>query len=120
MTKYISFCGTFDVPENSAALYDRFPLQYREIFEGTDSHGEDRYREVSTGFCDGLKYVVIDGENSLTVYLATVTNNIGHLVASCPAGGWADETFVFLDESGNPVKSEENFNYNPVRQLLEA
>lgn len=119
-TQYISFCGTFNVPGNADILSAQFPQQYDEIFEGTDSHGDDRYREVSTGFRDGLGYEAIDGKDSLTVYLAKVSGNIGHLVASCPAGGWADETFVFLDESGKPVKAAENFNPNPVEQLCEA
>lgn len=120
MATYISFCGTFNVPQNADNLSSQFPLQYDEIFEGVDSHGDERYREVSTGFRDGLTYEVIDGKDSLTVYLAKVSANIGHLVASCPAGGWADETFVFLDGGGNPIKSAENFNQNPIEQLCEA
>ena len=116
-TQYISFCGAFNVPENADALAVQFPLQYDEVFEGTDSHGDDRYRDVSTGFRDGLSYASIDGKDSLTVYLAKIDDNVGHLVASCPAAGWADETFVFLDERGNPVKSAENFNPHPVEQL---
>lgn len=119
-TQYISFCGTFNLPENADALNERFPLEYDEIFEGTDSHGDDRYRDVSTGFREGLNYEAIDGKDSLTVYLAKVSPGIGHLVASCPAGGWADETFVFLDEIGNPVKSADNLNPNPVEQLCEG
>lgn len=119
-TQYISFCGTFDVPENADDLAAQFPMQYDEVFEGTDSLGDDRYRDVSTGFRDGLSYDAIDGKDSLTVYLAKVSDNIGHLVASCPAGGWADETFVFLDEGGTPMKSAENFNPNPIEQLCEA
>lgn len=119
-TQYISFCGTFNVPASSNELAARFPIQYDEIFEGTDSHGDDRYRDVSTGFRDGLNYETIDGKDSLTVYLAKIDDKTGHLVASCPAGGWADETFVFLDEGGNPVKSAENFNPNPIEQLCEA
>lgn len=120
-TQYISFCGTFNVPD-ADTLAAQFPLQYDEIFEGTDSHGDDRYREVSTGFRDGLSYEAIDGEHSLTVYLSKVpgTVNVGHLVASCPAGGWAHEAFVFLDERGKPIKSANNFNPNPVKQLCEA
>lgn len=119
-TQYISFCGTFYVPQNANDLSSQFPLQYNEIFEGTDSLGDDRYREVSTGFRDGLNYEAIDGKDSLTVYLAKLSGNIGHLVASCPAGGWADETFVFLDEHEQPVKSADNFNPNPVEQLCEG
>ena len=119
-TQYISFCGTFNVPANSSELAARFPIQYDEIFEGTDSHGDGRYREVTTGFRDGLNYEAIDGKDSLTVYLAKIDDSTGHLVASCPAGGWANETFVFLDNGGNPVKSAENFNPNPIEQLLEA
>lgn len=119
-TQYISFCGTFNVPANANELAKLFPIQYDEIFEGTDSHGDDRYRDVSTGFRNGLNYETIDGKDSLTVYLAKIDDSTGHLVASCPAGGWADETFVFLDEGGNPVKSAENFNPNPIEQLCEA
>jgi len=101
-TRYISFCGTFEVPFNADALSAQFPLQY------------------DTAFRDGLSYEAIDGKDSLTVYLAKVDHNTGHLVASCPAGGWEDETFVFLDNEGSPVKSAENFNLNPVRQLCKA
>lgn len=118
-TQYVSFCGTFEVPENNNELSKKFPLQYEEIFEGTDSLGEDRYREVSTGFRDGLTYETINGKDSLTVYLAKIDDSTGHLVASCRAGGWADETFVFLNEHGKPVKSANNFNPNPVEQLCE-
>lgn len=119
-TAYISFCGTFNVPANADELSSQFRIQYDEIFDGTDSHGNDRYRDVSIGFRDGLTYEAIDGKDSLTVYLAKVSDEIGHLVASCPEGGWADETFVFLDEAGIPVKSADNFNPSPVEQLCEA
>lgn len=117
MKKYISFCGTFNVPENSD-LETRYPMTFSETFEGTDSLGDHIYREVSNGFRQGLQYETIDGRDSLTVYLAKVSNDIGHLVADCPAGGWVDEAFVHLDASGNPIKSQDNWNPNPVPQLV--
>lgn len=117
---YISFVGFFPEVSESKLLQSTYPLQYEEVFEGRDSHGDDRFRDVSTGFRAGLKYDAIDGKDSLTVFLAKVDDNTGHLVASCPEGGWADECFVYLDESGDPKKSEDNFNPNPVEQLCEA
>lgn len=119
MKTYLSFVGFFDVPQNIHVLYEQHPLQTDKVFEGVDSHGVERYREVSVGFREGLTYKEIDSQDSLTVYLAKVSNAIGHLVASCPAGGWVGESFVFLDEVGNPIKSSENFNPNPVKQLLD-
>lgn len=94
-------------------------MTFQEIYEGTDSHGDERYRSVSCGFRDGLKYEAIGGVDNFTIYLATINASIGHLVASCPSAGWVDDCFVYLDESGHPIKSEENFNPNPVEQLLD-
>lgn len=119
-TAYISFCGTFNVPPNAKSLAMQFPMQYEEVFQGTDSNGDDCYKDVSTGFRSGISYESIDGKDSLTVYLAKIDDSTGHLVASCPAGGWADETFVFLGQSGHPIKSAGNYNPNPVEQLCEA
>lgn len=119
-TTYISFCGTFNVPTNANSLAVQYPMQYEESFEGTDSNGDDIYQDIQTGFRNGLIYEEIDGKDSLTVYLAKIDDMTGHLVASCPAGGWSDETFVFLGESGCPVKSADNFNPNPVEQLCEV
>lgn len=118
MTKYISFCGTFETPENIDALLAQFKSQYEEVFEGTDSHGNHYYREIPTGFRDGLNYNIIGGKDSLTVYIAKIDDNTEHLVADCPEAGWVEETFVQLDEYGNPVKSPNNYNPNPFEQLI--
>jgi hypothetical protein len=112
--QYISFLGTFNVPNNLKELHARFPLQGEEVFEGRDA-GNDCYRDW---FRENLSYQAIDGKDSLTVYLATIDAHTAHLVASCPQGGWSEETFVFLDENGNPVKAADNFNPNPIEQLL--
>ena len=115
---YISFVGVMAVPLQTVELEEAYPLQYDEIFEGIDSHGDERYREVPVGFRNGLEYEAIDGRDSLTIYLAVIDEKIGHLVASCPAGGWADECFVCLVD-GRPEKAVENFNPNPIPQLLD-
>ena len=114
---YISFVGFFDEPSDPE-LKTRYPMTFQEIYEGTDSHGDERYRSVSCGFREGLKYECIGGVDSLTAYLATISDGIGHLVADCPQGGWVDDCFVYLDDNGQPIKSEENYNPNPVEQLL--
>jgi hypothetical protein len=114
---YVSFLGTFNVPNNSEELHARFALQWEEVFEGRDSAGDDIYRDVTTGFRENLSYQAIGGKDSLTVYLATIDAHTAHLVASCPQGGWSEETFVFL-ENGNPVKAADDFNPNPIEQLL--
>ena len=111
-TQYISSVGTFNVPENHSALDQNFPMGYQEIFEGIDSLGDECYREVPRGFREGLKYEAIDSNDWITVYLAVIDNQTGHLVADCLAGGWADEAFVIL-EHGHPVKAADNSQPKP-------
>ncbi len=97
-----------------------YPEEIRKEYLGTDSHGDERYREIGCGFREGLLYKVIGRQDSLTVYLAEYPYNecIGHLVADCPQGNWVDSMWVKLDNEGNPVKAEENFNPNPVPQVI--
>lgn len=105
-TRYISFCGELVTPDTNetATLEKDFPL-----IDG------------GQGGRTGMQYDHIDGQDQLSIYLAKVPflQNIGHLVADCPAGGWYEETFCILDAEGNPVKSADNLNPNPVPQLLE-
>lgn len=101
-TCYISFCGFFDVPDIN------FDTQFPKIPE-----------ESARGFRKGLKYEQHEVRDSLTVYLAEIDEQFGHLVADCPNGNWVDSCFVFLDKNGNPIKSDKNFNPNPVPQLLD-
>lgn len=96
-TKYVSFCGTFLVPEIKES--------------------EFAFEEGSC-FLEGYAYKQIGGQDSLTVFLTEVADGIGHLVADCPANGWQDSTFVLLDEENLPIKSEDNFNPNPVPQVI--
>ncbi len=125
VAKYISFCGFFEEPSLSQNNWEEtlnlfYPEQFREEYLGTDSHGDECYREIGCGFREGLSYEVIGGQDSLTVYLAKTSENpfVGHLVADCPQGNWVDSMWVKLDEEGNPVKAEENFNPNPVPQVI--
>lgn len=115
---YISFVGFIQEPTNHAELSEQYPQQFHERYLGEDSLGDFVYNHVGEGFRDGLEYSVIGGENSLTVWLAVVSDGIGHLVADCPAGGWVDECFCVLDSDGKPLKSEDNYNPNPVPQVI--
>ena len=71
------------------------------------------------GRIDGLKYKYIDGKDGLSIYLAIVDpkEGIGHLVADC-LPNWVEHTLVLLDQNENPVYDPENFNPNPVTQLV--
>lgn len=48
----------------------------------------------------GLVYDQIDQRDSLTVYLARINDQVGHLVADCPEREWVEECFVYLDGDG--------------------
>ena len=114
---YISFVGFIQEPENIETLQYTYLMGMQEVFLGENSHQEEVYDWKPTGFRDGLKYEVIGGQDSLTVYLATIDQNTGHLVADCPEGGWVNDCFCVLDAEGNPVK-ENQFNPNPVEQVI--
>ena len=120
MNKYISFVGTFDVPKIASELYSKFPMKYYQINEGENSHGEETITDMPEGFLEGLEYESVHSElDGIDLYLAKVPlpnlEIVGHLVVWCVAGGWNVETFCFIKD-GLPVKSENNFNPNPVPQ----
>ncbi len=94
MTRYISFCGTFEVPENEDELETAFPETYQVTPKG---------REF-LGFRSGLSYQQIYQKDSLYVYVAQIDGTTGHLVADCSAAGWVENTFVTL-EAGQPVRA---------------
>jgi len=116
-TIYISFCGEFIIPTNVEALNKK----YLRI-----ENGVQEYYNVNTGdieveayyeeFRKELDYKEIDKENSLTVYLAKINKNTGHLVAELPNAD-SESTFVVL-ENEEVKRPTGNFNPNPVRQLL--
>lgn len=108
MTNYISFVGYFDVLPNEQQLTKKYKRETRI---------NDRDDIEDTGYLLDVKYQSIGGKDSLTVYLADLGDNIGHLVADCSAGGWCDSAFVRI-QNGEPVKSELNFNPNPVEQVI--
>lgn len=122
--KYISFCGFLEEPKftefEQGLLAQSYPEQFHEECLGINSHDEEVYREIKCGFRDNLEYGVIGGQDSLTVWLAKLSENpfMGHLVADCPQGGWVESMWVLLDNEGNPVKAEGNFNPNPVPQVI--
>jgi hypothetical protein len=122
MATYISFIGFLETPTESdlLTLSRIYPPNISEVLQGYDSHDEPVYRDYNEGFRTGLEYKEIGGKDSLTIYLAVVPgyNHIGHLVADCTPGGWVSDTFVMLDENSQPIKAAENFNPNPVEQLL--
>lgn len=101
---YISFCGNIKTPISSEILEEQYP-----VIENQNG--------APTGFRHSLDYAPFATKDSLTVYVARVQNSIGHMVADCPAAGWHEDTFCFLDEDGAPVK-EDDFNPNPVPQLI--
>lgn len=113
MATYISFIGFLETPTESEflTLNRVYPPNISEVFEGNDSHGEPVYKNYNEGFRGGLKYKEIGGKNSLTIYLAVIPGyaHVGHLVADCTPGGWVSDTFVMLDENGDPIKAAENF-----------
>jgi hypothetical protein len=129
---YISFCGEFQVPSNCEELKAKHPKTFgfeevlvRNRYNEIDDDGrqveidDDFYRKerYENEYREGLDYEYIDGKDSLSVYLAVIDNNVGHLVADCTAGGWVSSTFVVL-EDGKPKRPVSNFNPNPVRQLV--
>ena len=123
---YISFIGFLETPsEDSISILNRvYPPVISEVLEGYNNHDEPVYRDYNEGFRTGLeykeKYKEIGGKDSLTIYLAVVPgyNHIGHLVADCTPGGWVSDTFVMLDENSQPIKAAENFNPNPIGQVI--
>lgn len=120
---YIAFVGFFKEvdPKLVSSLNDECPviINCHETGE-TDSIGCPIFKEEWTGFREGgLFYSQIDYRDSLTIYLARINEQIGHLVADCPEGGWVEECFVYLDSDGNPIKDDDNWNPNPIPQLLE-
>ena len=122
MTTYISFVGFLETPtEDSISILNRvYPPALSEVLEGYNSHDEPVYKDYNEGFRAGLEYKEIGGKDSLTIYLAKLSAapGIGHLVADCTPGGWVSDTFVNLDENGEPIKAAENFNPNPVEQVI--
>lgn len=105
MTTYISFIGFLETPSESdlLTLNRVYPPNHK-----------------CRGFRENLQYKEIGGKDSLTIELAVIPGHahIGHLVADCTPGGWVSDTFVMLDENGDPIKSPENFNPNPVEQII--
>jgi len=123
MATYISFVGFLETPfDRSIKVLDRiYPPNISEVFQGYDSHGEPFYQNYNEGFRAKLEYKEIAHKDSLTIYLAVVPGTkptIGHLVADCTPGGWVSDTFVMLDENGEPIKAADNFNPNPVEQVI--
>lgn len=132
-TRYVSFVGFLVLPSNNDQLEKKYPnntYSYEESYwevtgEEYDEEREEWYdtEEEFTRIITGeeefknLEYSIIDSQDSLTVYLSIIDEKTGHLVADCPAGGWSTGTFVVL-ENGTPKKSENNYNPNPVRQLV--
>lgn len=117
-SKYISFCGIMSTPDwkTQAELVVKFPLKFVEKYIGTDSANDEHWETVPTGYREGLMYETIGGSESMTLSLSIISEEIGHLVADCPDGGWVEETFVML-ENGSPVKASE-FNPNPIEQVI--
>ena len=106
-TRYISFCGTFNVPDNIEELNTLYP----EIIYDS---GEEAYAD---GFRRGIKYGLIDGRDSADVYLSKIDKNVGHLVLIIQ--DQREETFVCLNSEGWPQKSDDNVNVNPISQLCD-
>ncbi|MER2626384.1 MAG: hypothetical protein ABTS22_20925 [Accumulibacter sp.] len=99
--RYISFVGMVVVPNEKAIPSPEYQTDDANSFLVGD-------------------YVTIDSMDSLEVLLCRVSDSVGHLVADCQQGGWRETTFVCLDEGGNMVRPEDNFNPNPVRQLCDT
>jgi len=96
--RYISFVGMVVVPNE-------------KVIPSVEYQTDD-----ANSFLVG-DYVTIDSMDSLEVLLCRVSDSVGHLVADCQQGGWRETTFVCLDEGGNIVRPEDNFNPNPIPQL---
>ena len=125
--RYVSFVGFLVLPSNNQQLEKEYP-KIKNYYEPNPLYGEeceewyDESREIWTTqyvqekeFRQGLEYQSLDGKDSLTVYLAIIDHKTGHLVADC--GGWSTGTFVVL-ENGRPKKSQNNYNPNPIEQLV--
>ena len=109
-TRYISFCGTFLVPDNESEL--------NKQFLGNVYLDDEGFEEIDDHTISGVHHEMIDSEDSLRVYLAILQDKmLGHLIADCPAAGWTESTFVLLDEHNIPKRPETNINPNPIRQL---
>ena len=128
---YISFVGSVLLPSNLEALKSKYPVStFKEevLIRNRNIGYDDDNRQIEidndyfctetreSGFRENLDYKVIDGKDSITVYMAVIDDISGHLVVSCPAGGWLETAFVIV-ENGSLKKSSKNFNPNPVRQL---
>lgn len=114
---YLSFCGEFFVPENIDELEAKFPPKQgmHEVWNyQTESWENELYYSDDR---QNLYYNPIDGEDSITVYLAVIDEKTGHLIVDCSAAGWSETSFIVL-ENGEPKRPESNFNPNPVRQLV--
>ena len=122
MATYISFVGLLETPTESdlLTLNRVYPENISEVFQGYDTNGDPVYRDYNEGIRPGLNYREIGFKDSLTIYLAVIPGyaHVGHLVADCTPGGWVSDTFVMLDENGEPIKAADNFNPNPVEQVI--
>lgn len=118
---YIAFVGFFKEVEPSivANLNVQYPELFSQEYLGKNSFGDGVFQDNLAGYRGLLQYEQIDYRDSLTIYLARINEQIGHLVADCPEGGWVEECFVYLDSDGMPIKSDGNWNPNPIPQLLE-
>lgn len=114
---YISFVGSFDELPNLDELQTQYPERI-DYWTELDYDYQDVECSAPTGFRNGLSYYSIGGQDSVTVYLAKIDDKIGHLVADCPAAGWVEECFCYLNEDGEPVKSGDDFNPNPIEQII--
>jgi hypothetical protein len=112
MTRYISFIGYFEVPNNIEELNSSFPMDLRTICVGTDENGNSILENKPTGFLQNFEYNSIPSDvDEVCLFLTSITETIGHLVAECVGGNWTNETFCLLDATGNPI---ENFDSNPI------
>ncbi len=122
MATYISFVGFLETPDEKSieSLNRIYPPVISEVLEGYNNHDEPVYKGYNEGFRTGLEYKEIGGKDSLTIYLAAIPGytHVRHLVADCTPGGWVHDTFVMLDENGEPIKAAENFNPNPIEQVI--
>tara|TARA_R110000787_G_scaffold285367_1_gene400802 strand:+ start:604 stop:1002 length:399 start_codon:yes stop_codon:yes gene_type:complete len=126
---YISFVGQVLLPENIEELNSKYSVETytEEILVRNRETGYDEdnnkveidndywsTKKEKTGFRNDLDYNDVDGKDSLTVYIAVIDSNTGHLVADCPAGNWTESCFVQL-QNGNLKKV--TGNTNPISQL---
>lgn len=116
-TIYLSFCGQFFIPQNLQELEAKFPPMTgtHEVWNNQIEEWENE--EYESDERHDLYYNQIDGKDSITVFLAVIDENTGHLVVDCSAGGWTESSFIVL-ENGEPKRPQSNFNPNPVRQLV--